>query len=157
MPDRLTPEQRRRCMQANRGSNTGPEIRLRKALHAEGFRYVLRSKLPGRPDLVFPSLRTVVFVDGCFWHSCPQHLVMPQTDQERWARKLALNVQRDRRNDQDLSKNGWKVVRIWEHDVRRNLASTVKRVSGILNRRRKADGRLGRSGHARTIRASRQP
>lgn len=136
MTDRLTPEQRRRCMQANRRSDTGPELRLRKALHARGFRYVLGSKLPGRPDLVFPSRKVVVFVDGCFWHRCPSHGVMPEANRFRWQEKLEDNVKRDRRNDRSLIDAGWKVVRVWEHDVRHNLPVTVRRISAILSRRR---------------------
>src|SRR5688572_15868355 len=99
MADRLTPEQRRRCMQANRGADTGPEVTLRKALHALGFRYMLRSKLPGRPDLVFPARRTALFVDGCFWHGCPEHGVLPESNRQVWQAKLAANVERDRRVD----------------------------------------------------------
>lgn len=134
MADRLTPEQRRRCMQANRGVNTSPEVRLRKALHALGFRYVLRAKLRGRPDLVFPSRRVALFVDGCFWHRCPTHSVLPETRQEWWRQKLEANVLRDRRTDALLVADGWKVIRVWEHDIRRNMSATVRRVSGMLNR-----------------------
>jgi DNA mismatch endonuclease, patch repair protein len=121
-------------MQANRGSDTSPELRLRRALHALGFRYVLGSKLPGKPDLVFPSRRTVVFVDGCFWHRCPEHSALPATNPDRWRAKLDANVQRDRANEMALASLGWKVVRVWEHDVRRNMPATLRRVSEILNR-----------------------
>lgn len=135
MADRLTPEQRRRCMQANRGVDTGPELILRKALHAKGFRYVLGSTLSGRPDLVFPSRRLVIFVDGCFWHNCPLHGIVPETDQLKWAAKLDANAQRDRRNDLVLRQQGWKVIRVWEHDVRKNLSATTRRISRILRGR----------------------
>lgn len=133
MADRLTPEQRRRCMQANRCVNTSPEVRLRKALHARGFRYVLGAKLPGRPDMVFPSRRVALFVDGCFWHRCPTHSVLPGSRQEWWRQKLEANVLRDRRTDALLAAEGWKVIRVWEHDIRRNMPATVLRVSGLLN------------------------
>lgn len=138
MADRLTPEQRRRCMQANRGADTGPEMALRRALHAMGFRYTLRSKLPGRPDLVFPARRTVLFVDGCFWHGCPEHGVLPQNNRQLWQTKLAANVERDRRVDRQLKQLGWRVVRVWEHDIRRQLPKTASRVGKML---RRSDGR----------------
>ena len=134
--DRLTPEQRRKCMQANRGSNTSPELRLRKALHALGYRYVLNSKLFGKPDLVFVSRRVALFVDGCFWHGCPEHSVLPATNREKWVRKLAANARRDREVEATLVADGWKVVRVWEHDVRRDLVRTVRQISSLLNRRR---------------------
>lgn len=115
-------------MSANRGSDTGPELALRKALHALGCRYTLRSKLPGRPDLVLPSSATVVFVDGCFWHGCPEHSVLPQNNREMWRAKLAANLARDRRVDEELKQLGWKVVRVWEHEIRRSLAVTAQRI-----------------------------
>lgn len=134
--DRLTPTQRRRCMQANRGVDTSPELALRKALFALGFRYVLGSKLPGRPDIVFPSRRVVVFVDGCFWHGCPDHFVAPKTNAAAWQSKIEANKSRDLAVDTELSARGWQVIRVWEHDVRRSLLETVARVSKVLKRGR---------------------
>jgi DNA mismatch endonuclease, patch repair protein len=122
-------------MQANRGTGTSPELRLRKALHALGFRYVLNSKLPGRPDLVFPSRRVALFVDGCFWHQCPEHAVLPATRREWWKQKLDANVRRDRAADAALVDAGWKVVRVWEHEIGRGLPETVGRITKILRRR----------------------
>lgn len=139
--DRMTPEQRRRCMQAIRGKDTAPELRLRKALHAQGFRYVLRSKLPGHPDLVFPSKRVVLFVDGCFWHGCELHAKLPKTNEERWAAKLEKNILRDRRNNDVLKGLGWEVIRVWEHDIVRRLSATVQLVSEALRDR----GRITRA------------
>lgn len=138
MADRLTSEQRRRCMSANRGADTGPELGLRKALHALGCRYILRSKLPGRPDLVLPSSAVVVFVDGCFWHGCPDHSVMPQNNREMWQAKLEANQARDCRVDDELKRMGWKVVRVWEHEIRRNLATTAQRIRRIHLQRKAA-------------------
>lgn len=115
-------------MRANRASDTSPELRLRKALHAKGFRYVLGSRLPGKPDLVFPSRRIVVFVDGCFWHGCPVHMVTPQTNTEKWIDKISSNKARDRKVDIELSNIGWRVIRVWEHDVKSNLTSIVQRL-----------------------------
>lgn len=132
MVDRLTPEQRRRAMQGNRGFDTSPEIRLRHALHGLGFRYTLRSKLPGRPDIVFPSRNTVIFVDGCFWHRCPKHFIQPATNREKWTNKLDANVRRDRKVDRELKGLGWRVIRVWEHEIGRELSVTLQKLSKIL-------------------------
>lgn len=90
---------------------------LRRALHARGLRFRLhRRDLPGQPDLVLPKLRLAVFVDGCFWHACPEHGVRPQANSGWWAAKLEANVARDRRNDIQLRELGWEALRVWEHE-----------------------------------------
>jgi len=94
-----------------------PEMQLRRALHALGLRYRLHRKdLPGKPDIVFPSARIAVFVDGCFWHRCPDHYVAPKNNAEFWETKIAKNVERDRRQDAELAELGWESIRIWEHE-----------------------------------------
>lgn len=97
MTDVLTPKQRSFCMSQIRGRDTKPEIWLRKQLWALGLRYTLESRLPGKPDMVFPRYRVVVFVDGCFWHGCPKHLVKPKTNRSFWLKKINLNRVRDRK------------------------------------------------------------
>lgn len=115
------PPGRRRNMQANRRRDTTPELRLRSLLHAAGYRYRvdLRLKPDGmtwvRPDIVFTKRKVAVFVDGCFWHSCPEHGRAPQVNQGYWSPKLARNRERDGRNSEVLATAGWVVVRIWEH------------------------------------------
>ena len=126
--DVMTPAQRRRCMSQIHSRDTGPELRLRRALWAAGARYRLRYPLPGRPDLVFPGSHVAVFVDGCFWHGCPEHSVQPQTNSEFWRHKIAGNMARDRVVDENLTETGWCVVRAWEHDVERNLDSTAEAI-----------------------------
>ncbi|REJ05126.1 very short patch repair endonuclease [Microbacterium bovistercoris] len=111
---------RRRNMQANRRRDTGPELALRSALHAAGYRYRcdFRIDLPGgrvRPDIVFTRRKLAVFVDGCFWHSCPLHGSQPRVNQSYWSPKLARNAERDRTNTRLLEESGWTVIRIWEH------------------------------------------
>jgi DNA mismatch endonuclease (patch repair protein) len=107
-------------MKANRGRDTGPELGLRRELHRRGLRYRVHiDPVPGlrcRPDIVFTSVRVAVFVDGCFWHSCPEHATSPRANQAWWRDKLADNVRRDRRNDSALAAAGWVVVRVWEHE-----------------------------------------
>ncbi len=97
--------------------DTHPEVALRKALHARGLRFRKDYRpLPGRPDLAFTRARLAVFVDGCFWHSCPEHATRPKNNAGWWAAKLDANVARDRRQDQQLVDAGWTVVRVWEHE-----------------------------------------
>jgi DNA mismatch endonuclease (patch repair protein) len=113
-----------------RGRNTGPERWLRSLLWARGFRYRLHGAgLPGRPDLVFIGRRTAVFVDGCFWHGCPDHYVRPRTRTVFWAAKLQENVKRDQTQCQQLASMGWRVVRLWEHEV---FATPQKALADVL-------------------------
>ncbi|WP_315772110.1 very short patch repair endonuclease [Rhodococcoides kroppenstedtii] len=103
-----------------RRRDTKPELALRRLLHAAGLRYrVDRAPLPGlrrRADVVFTRARVAVYVDGCFWHSCPVHATHPRNNAQWWADKLAANVARDRDTDRRLEEAGWTVVRIWEHE-----------------------------------------
>lgn len=100
--------------------DTAPEISLRKALHARGMRYRVQIPVPGRGrrriDIAFTRVRLAVFVDGCFWHGCPDHGVRPRANSEWWEWKLARNAERDRDTDQVLASQGWSVLRVWEHD-----------------------------------------
>ena len=133
--DVLTPEQRQRCMSANKGRNTKPELVLRKKLWALGYRYRIGHKLVGKPDIVFVSRRVVIFVDGCFWHRCPEHFKMPQNNREFWERKIARNVARDKEVNEKLAEEGWKVIRIWEHDLRSGLEKVVADLDALLKAR----------------------
>jgi DNA mismatch endonuclease (patch repair protein) len=97
--------------------DTGPEVALRRELHARGLRFRKNcGSLPGKPDVVFPGAQIAVFVDGCFWHRCLLHSNIPKTNSAWWAAKLDANVARDRRQDQQLADAGWVVVRVWEHE-----------------------------------------
>lgn len=133
MADVLTPEQRSRCMSRIRSDNTGPETRLRKAVWAMGLRYRLNYDLPGKPDMVFVSAKVAVFVDGCFWHGCPIHCKLPQSNSLFWKNKLYKNVMRDREIDQILSSQGWIVVRCWEHEIQNNLRAIVRRIGALVH------------------------
>lgn len=121
MTDVLTPEQRRFNMSRIRGKNTKPEMVLRRALHALGFRFRLhRSDLPGCPDLVFPRLRAVVFVNGCFWHGhdCPRGARMPKANAEYWRAKIARNRARDAAATAALTAMGWRALTIYECELK---------------------------------------
>ena len=120
-------------MRANRRANTKPEIALRSELHRRGlrFRCDLRIDLDGaraRPDVVFTRRRVAVFVDGCFWHGCPDHGSLPLANRDYWSLKIAGNRARDARVDLALRAGGWRVLRVWEHDDVGSAAATVEDV-----------------------------
>lgn len=126
-------------MRGNRRADTKPEMALRSALHAMGYRYRkdFRLDLPlrrVRPDIAFTSRRVAVFVDGCFWHACPQHGSAPKSNEWYWSPKLAKNVERDRAADAALEQAGWTVVRLWEHVP---LADAVALVVGAVGEPRR--------------------
>lgn len=124
-------------MQAQRTRDTAPELALRRLLHARGLRYrVDREPLSGlrrRADLVFGPARVAVYVDGCFWHSCPQHGRQPTANPGYWSPKLARNRSRDADTDAQLVAAGWHVVRVWEHESPEEAA---RRVADIVLARR---------------------
>ena len=99
--------------------NRTTEGRLAALLRAEGIIGWRRHRpLPGRPDFAFPKLRVAIFVDGCFWHGCPRHGTLPRTNARFWREKIARNRERDREVNRELRHRGWRVVRIWEHELR---------------------------------------
>lgn len=129
LPDVHTKAQRSFNMSRIRSRDTLPERQLRLALWRRGFRYRISPKsVPGRPDLVFGPARIAVFVDGCFWHGCHIHYVEPRTDAARWALKYRDNKARDRRVNSSLRRAGWKVLRIWEHEVNSDLPQCIDKI-----------------------------
>lgn len=115
-----------------RSKNTAPEMTLRKALWRSGLRYRLRPNLPGTPDLAFVASRIAVFVDGCFWHGCPEHYTRPVRNADFWKLKLDRNVRRDRKADRGLSELEWTAIRIWEHEISENLDALVERMNRLV-------------------------
>jgi len=116
-----TPDAVRAVMRGNRRRDTRPERALRSALHRLGYRFrtdflIREGGARVRPDVVFTRRRVAVFIDGCFWHCCPQHSNSPSVNRGYWGPKLERNVARDDRNNAALEAAGWKVVRIWEHE-----------------------------------------
>lgn len=124
-PRRRKPLTRSEQMARIRSGNTGPEIELRRALWKIGLRYRVRPKLPGVPDIAFISRRIAVFVDGCFWHGCPEHYTTPRTNTVFWSTKVHRNRSRDAEVNSRLHDLGWTVLRFWEHDVADRLNSVV--------------------------------
>ncbi|MGI8710752.1 MAG: very short patch repair endonuclease [Acidimicrobiales bacterium] len=116
---------------ANRRRDTKPEIRIRSNLHRRGLRYrkdlLLRpGEVRVRPDVVFTRMRIAVFVDGCFWHGCPDHQHIPKRNRAYWVPKLRANVDRDRRVDAALVADGWAAIRIWEHEDPDHAADQIE-------------------------------
>ena len=129
--DDLTKEQRHKNMSHIRSKDTKPEEKVRKELFARGFRYRKNVKsLPGCPDIVLPKYRTVVFVNGCFWHKhdCGR-FVWPSSNQEYWIPKINRNIERDQRNYEELKKLGWKVLIVWECTLKKKVfAETMEQL-----------------------------
>ena len=123
--DVLTPEQRHYNMSRIRAKDTKPEVLVRSFLFRRGLRFRKNDRrLPGHPDVVLPKYRTVIFVNGCFWHGhedC-RYAVMPKSNTEFWAGKIRANTERDRREVEELEKEGWKVIVIWECMLKKGLA-----------------------------------
>lgn len=116
-----------------RSRNTRPEMAIRSALWSRGMRYRLGVKLHKiKPDLVFLRKKVAVFVDGCFWHGCPEHYTKPQSRERYWAEKLLQNVMRDCRQTAELEATGWRVVRIWEHEAWTDLDGAVDRIANVV-------------------------
>lgn len=121
MADVMTTEQRSRCMAAIKGKDTKPELIVRKYLFSRGLRFRVQvRKLSGNPDIVLPKYKTVIFVNGCFWHGhegC-KYFRLPKSNVEFWEAKIERNVARDVRNEAELKALGWRVVRVWECEIK---------------------------------------
>lgn len=133
MADTFSKSKRSAVMAAIRSKrNASTEEKFAALLRISRIRGWRRnSQIPGKPDFVFPKERLAIFVDGCFWHACPQHGTSPKSNQNYWSPKLQRNVQRDRRINRVLKSKGWRVMRIWEHSLK-SLSSVVRRVSLAL-------------------------
>jgi DNA mismatch endonuclease, patch repair protein len=126
-------------MRLTRRERTAPELALRSELHRRGLRFRAQRPLSfdrrRKVDIAFPTERLAVFVDGCFWHSCPEHATFPRANAEWWTAKLARNVERDRDTDRRLTEEGWTVLRVWEHETAAVAADAVERTVRRLRRR----------------------
>ncbi|MGB9751205.1 MAG: very short patch repair endonuclease [Roseiflexus castenholzii] len=134
MPDVFQPEERSRIMAKVRGENTSPERLVRSLVHRMGYRFRLHRKdLPGKPDIVLPRHKKVIFVHGCFWHQhegCP-HAARPTSNIEYWNRKLDRNMVRDRENLHKLAYLGWNVLIVWECETR-DRNTLLEKLKGFL-------------------------
>jgi DNA mismatch endonuclease, patch repair protein len=133
MTDVLTPAQRKFNMSRIHGKDTGPEVKIRKMLFARGIRgYRIHYDLPGKPDIVFVNKKIAIFIDGCFWHKCPDCFQEPDTRKEFWMKKIGSNVERDEKNTRQLTDDGWTVLRFWEHEIRREPENVVRKIVNHL-------------------------
>jgi len=124
--DQFTKEKRSEIMRSVRNQDTAPEMRLRRALWSIGLRYRTRTRIENaKPDIAFLGKRLLVFVDGCFWHGCPRHYTKPAENAAFWSSKIEKNRARDARNNQALDAKGWKVLRVWECEVEKELERVV--------------------------------
>ena len=138
MADVHTPEQRSYNMSRIRGKNTRPEELVRRYLFAQGFRYRKNdARFPGKPDIVLPKYKTVIFVNGCFWHAhegC-KYFVWPKSNVDFWKRNINGNIQRDLRNNQLLSEQGWNVIVIWECQLKKStFDETLQHLVGQIKK-----------------------
>lgn len=135
MSDKLTKEQRSWNMSRIRGKDTGIEVAVRKRLFSYGYRYrKYVKKLPGKPDIVLPKYKTVVFIHGCFWHMHSNCKIarIPKSNTDFWMTKLNRNVEKDQINKQLLEDMGWKVITVWECEIKRDLDTATQRIINTL-------------------------
>jgi len=134
MPDVFTKAKRSEVMSRIRSrGNRDTElalVRLLRKFRVSGWRR--NQNIFGKPDFVFPKARLAVFVDGCFWHACPKHSTVPAGNRAFWKRKLAANRSRDRLVNRTLRKNGWRVIRLWEHDLPKRGNPSIRRIKSAL-------------------------
>jgi DNA mismatch endonuclease (patch repair protein) len=120
----------RKSMKGNRSRDTGPELRVRRLVHARGMRYLVDApperSLRRRADLLFRGPRVAVFIDGCFWHGCPNHHTVSRTNSDFWADKVAKNRARDVDTNERLAAHGWTVLRFWEHEDPHAVAAAIE-------------------------------
>ena len=118
-----------------KSTNTKPELRVRSALHAMGYRFRLHRKdLPGKPDIVLPKYRAVVFVHGCFWHQHPgcRKATIPRNNRDYWEQKLRRNFERDKKAQEELVESGWRVLTLWECEIPREEKALQENLAGAL-------------------------
>ena len=123
-------------MSRQRRTGTTPELLVRSALHRRGLRFRVNVPIPGvarrRADIVFTRVKLAVFIDGCFWHSCPEHATYPRSNSEWWAEKLVRNFARDRQTDRHLAELRWSVLRFWEHENVNDVTESIVREIATL-------------------------
>lgn len=131
----------RRSMQSNKGRDTKPELLVRRLVHAADLRYRVSARpeagLRRTADLLFRPARVAVFVDGCFWHGCPEHYIRPKANDGYWSGKVARNRERDEETTRILTERGWTVLRFWEHE---DPTEVAERIVAVVRRRRTPAG-----------------
>ena len=128
MTDNLTKTQGSCAMSRIRSRDTRQEKVLDELLKKKRIKHTMYPKIGGRPDIILNNRKVAVFLDGCFWHGCKKHYIEPKSNKEYWQMKIKYNMERDKKNTAVLRKNGWKVIRIWEHQMKDNSDKAVRRV-----------------------------
>ena len=131
MSDTISPKKRSWNMSRIRDKDTSIEVKVRKYLFSKGYRFRKNDKrFPGKPDIVLPKYKTVIFIQGCFWHQHPgcKRATMPKSRTDYWLNKLSHNVEKDRQNTATLSSNGWNVITIWECEINKHFDETMEKV-----------------------------
>ena len=128
MPDKITKEQRSYIMSQIRGTKTKPELIVKENIDSRKLRYQPKG-IPERPDFANKTKRIAVFIDGCFWHKCPRCYKPPKSNKKYWKAKIERNTKRDKDVNRKMRKEGWTVLRFWEHQVKENTAQVVKKIN----------------------------
>ncbi len=132
--DIMTKKDRSLRMSLIKSKNTRPEIKLRQHIWGKGIGgYRVNSKITGKPDLYFPSKKIAIFIDGCFWHMCPKCYREPKSNKQYWINKIKKNVERDKKINKQLKKQGITVLRIWEHEVKKDIEKCSTKIYNLLN------------------------
>lgn len=135
MTDIFSEKKRSEIMSKVRSRDSKIEIEFRKELWKAGFRYRKNSRKHfGRPDIVLPMHKTVIFIDSCFWHGCRKHGSIPVTNTEFWKNKIETNTKRDKDVNKYHRKSSWKVIRVWEHEIKKDLQEAIEKVSRHLRK-----------------------
>lgn len=133
MTDNLTKEQRRKNMSAIKSTHTKMEDKVCYALWNKGLRFRKNVKtLPGKPDIVIKKYKLVIFLDSCFWHKCPKHFKQPKSNLEYWIPKIDRNVNRDKEINKFYSEHNWHLMRIWEHEIKKDFDSTINKIEQFI-------------------------
>lgn len=129
MTDTVSKKKRSEIMSRIKSKDTKIEIKFRKAIWKAGFRYRKNPKeYFGKPDLVLKKYKTVIFIDSCFWHGCKKHCRLPSTRQNYWIPKIERNKERDKEVNKHYKKLKWKIIRVWEHELRENMETIMKNI-----------------------------
>ena len=133
MTDIFSKKKRSEVMSRVRAKETGLEIKFRKALWKEGFRYRKNvRKYFGTPDIVLKKYKVVIFIDSCFWHGCKKHGTRPKTRKSFWKKKIERNIERDREVSKHYRKIGWRIIRIWEHEIKKDADAVIEKTIKYL-------------------------
>jgi DNA mismatch endonuclease (patch repair protein) len=155
MPDVISPEKRSEVMRSVRSKNSSLERIVRSELHKRGLRFRLHYPLLGKPDIVFVRSRLVIFIDSCFWHGCPEHVRMPNSNRDYWTQKIARNIKRDIQVNTAYKDIDWSVMRFWEHEIKNNLKRCIDKIERkVRNQRLSKSNQLASLSATNLIRAS---